>query len=79
MERLTRTCNTRHFTYPAAQVDGEYGLLLLLQEKDDHEGKGVRGDATLSLAVNMTQLWGRTYRGGNALVCSSAGIQILYI
>lgn len=43
-------------TYPAAQVHGQDGLLPLLQEEDDHEGEGVRGDAALSLAVNVTQL-----------------------
>lgn len=44
------------FTYPSAKVDGEDGRFPLLQEKDDHEGKGVRGDATFGLAVNVTQL-----------------------
>lgn len=28
-------------TYPVTQVDGEDGLLPLLQEENDHEGKGV--------------------------------------
>lgn len=46
----------KHFTYPAAQVDREDGLFPLLQKEDDHEGEGVWGDATFSLAVDVTQL-----------------------
>lgn len=42
--------------YPVAQVDGEDGLLPLLQEENDHEGEGVGGDAALSLAVDVAQL-----------------------
>lgn len=42
--------------YPVTQVDGEDGLLPLLQEENDHEGKGVRGNASFSLAVNVAQL-----------------------
>lgn len=50
-------------TYPAAQVHREDGLLPLLQEEDDHEGERVGWDATLSLAVNVTQLWGEKGHG----------------
>lgn len=38
------------------QVDGEDGLLPLLQEENDHEGEGVGGDTAFSLAVNVAQL-----------------------
>lgn len=38
------------------QVDGEDGLLPLLQEENDHEGERVGGDAAFSLAVNVAQL-----------------------
>lgn len=54
--KVDKTKTWKTFTYPAAQVDGEDGLFPLLQEEDDHEGEGVRGDATFSLAVNVTQL-----------------------
>lgn len=43
-------------TYPGAQVDREDGYFPLLQEENDHEGEGVRGNTTFSLAVNVTQL-----------------------
>lgn len=39
-----------------AQVDREDGLLPLLQEENDHEGEGVGGDASFSLAVDVAQL-----------------------
>lgn len=42
--------------YPVTQVDGEDGLLPLLQEENDHEGEGVGGDSAFSLAVNVAQL-----------------------
>lgn len=42
--------------YPVTQVDREDGLLPLLQEEDDHEGKGVRRDTAFCLAVNVAQL-----------------------
>lgn len=50
------TACKRLFTHPAAQVDGEDGLLPLLQEEDDHEGEGIGRDAAFSLAVDVTQL-----------------------
>lgn len=43
-------------SYPAAQVHRQDGRLALLQKEDDHEGEGVRWDAALSLAVDVTQL-----------------------
>lgn len=46
----------KHLTYPTAQVDGKDRLFPLLQKEDDHEGEGVWGDATFSLAVDVTQL-----------------------
>lgn len=56
-EQLCSSESVKDFTYPAAQVNRKDGLFPLLQEEDDHESEGVRGDAAFSLAVDVTQLW----------------------
>lgn len=56
------------------QVDGEDGLLPLLQEENDHEGKRVGGDAAFSLAVDVAQLQREESTGGGSVQIQSASL-----